>query len=593
MKKAYLPILFLSIFLCFGCQKKDDVKDIPYITNETYLNNPESLKDKVCFKLAIPDLGNSKKIYLTNFTSEIHNAPGISVYDNYIVLNDNKNPVEITILLDLENNKEPCLFRLSGTDINLVEEEGQKNSYTITLQPGENKIVIGTRIKWTDSDSSPSYNCAYINYENKSAWNLQKFEKAIISFHCSSDFLVSNFEDLSNFALKSKNVYFFKKENRTDLFWEDSTFPSKNLVFAYKDDKSVIYTKNSIKDHDELAISDDISLKQEPQNSSSDVTTIAKNSNVKIIEIGNAEEVDGILSNWLKVEVMKGAQDHNNNLIAPGTAGWCFGAYLKEPMPMSFSDDLEKAFAQSSEDYVTDDCAEIAKDWLIQIAQVDSTDALLSYCNECKTKTYFDRSFYTMPNPLIYVIRANWKEGFDALMEQYFELVNLKYESGKYSETIEYPLEEAVKSGNIYFVNRLLEMSADVNVETPEYLYSPLKDNLLTVCQNPEIEELLISKGIETSFKTDMKMTKCVPEKDSVVKLYDSPDKNAAFKEYEFTEDDAFTVTQVSYKKAEKFTEKTLSGYVQLGRWTKVSVNGESGWVKPGEIFLAYGYYEP
>lgn len=266
---------------------------------------------------------------------------------------------------------------------------------------------------------------------------------------------------------------------------------------------------------------------------------------------------------------------------------------LDADYPLGFSQELIKAFEESDDNWVSDSYGPVVKQWITEISQNNSIDLLLTYCKECEKRTYFERSFNTMPNPLICVIEADWKEGFDTLLEQYYDLVNLKYETEKHSETTEFPLQAAVKSGNLYYVTRLLEMSADVNVDIQESLYSPLKNNLLSFCNNEEIETLLISKGIETSFETNMKMTKCSPEKANSVKLYESPDENAPFIEYEFSDEDCFTVTEVSYKKGEKVKTKEISGYVQLDRWTKVTVNGESGWVKPGEMFLAFGYYQP
>lgn len=259
----------------------------------------------------------------------------------------------------------------------------------------------------------------------------------------------------------------------------------------------------------------------------------------------------------------------------------------------SYSQEIIQLFEESEDSWVGENYGSVVKQWVSQIAKENNTELLLKFCAECKSRTFFDRSFYTVPNPLICVIEADWKDGFDVLLEQYYDLVNLKYETGKYSENIDFPLQTAVKSENIYYVTRLLEMSADVNVDFPEGLYSPIKDNLLSSCNNPQIEELLMAKGIETSFKTDMKMTKCISSEDSIVKLYEAPDENSSFTEYEYTDDDAFGIKEVSYRKAEKVADKTLSGYVQLKRWTKVEVNGNSGWVKPGQMFLAFGYFEP
>ena len=42
-----------------------------------------------------------------------------------------------------------------------------------------------------------------------------------------------------------------------------------------------------------------------------------------------AENIDGISSNWVKVEVQKGAKDRDGRAIRAGTVGWCYGGYLE------------------------------------------------------------------------------------------------------------------------------------------------------------------------------------------------------------------------------------------------------------------------
>ena len=49
---------------------------------------------------------------------------------------------------------------------------------------------------------------------------------------------------------------------------------------------------------------------------------------VKILELGKAETIDGISSNWVKVEVQSGGKDRDGKTITKGTVGWCFGGYF-------------------------------------------------------------------------------------------------------------------------------------------------------------------------------------------------------------------------------------------------------------------------
>ena len=49
---------------------------------------------------------------------------------------------------------------------------------------------------------------------------------------------------------------------------------------------------------------------------------------VKILELGKAENIGGIKSNWVKVEVISG-RDRDGKDIKKKTTGWCYGGYLE------------------------------------------------------------------------------------------------------------------------------------------------------------------------------------------------------------------------------------------------------------------------
>ena len=50
---------------------------------------------------------------------------------------------------------------------------------------------------------------------------------------------------------------------------------------------------------------------------------------VKVLTIGKQDEVDGVKSNWVQVEVLPGGKDKDLNRIPNGTTGWCFGGFLE------------------------------------------------------------------------------------------------------------------------------------------------------------------------------------------------------------------------------------------------------------------------
>ena len=57
-------------------------------------------------------------------------------------------------------------------------------------------------------------------------------------------------------------------------------------------------------------------------------TIMQAGTTVKILEFGKAELIDGIQSNWVKVEVILG-KDKDGKDIRKKTTGWCYGGYLR------------------------------------------------------------------------------------------------------------------------------------------------------------------------------------------------------------------------------------------------------------------------
>ena len=78
-----------------------------------------------------------------------------------------------------------------------------------------------------------------------------------------------------------------------------------------------------------MTVSENLRLRSEEATTSDVVTVLQAGTRVKILEVGKAETIDGISSNWVKVEVQSGAKDRDGKTITKGTVGWCFGGYLK------------------------------------------------------------------------------------------------------------------------------------------------------------------------------------------------------------------------------------------------------------------------
>ena len=78
-----------------------------------------------------------------------------------------------------------------------------------------------------------------------------------------------------------------------------------------------------------MTVSENLRLRSEEATTSDILTVLQAGTRVKILEVGKAETIDGISSNWVKVKVQSGAKDRDGKTITKGTVGWCFGGYLK------------------------------------------------------------------------------------------------------------------------------------------------------------------------------------------------------------------------------------------------------------------------
>ena len=79
-----------------------------------------------------------------------------------------------------------------------------------------------------------------------------------------------------------------------------------------------------------MVVSENLKLRSAEATSSDVLAVMEAGTKVEILEVGKAETIDGITSNWVKVEVQYGAYDRDGWQIQAGTTGWCYGGYLEE-----------------------------------------------------------------------------------------------------------------------------------------------------------------------------------------------------------------------------------------------------------------------
>ncbi len=88
-------------------------------------------------------------------------------------------------------------------------------------------------------------------------------------------------------------------------------------------------TSTNVAQNKIMTVKENLKLRSGEATATQVLTVMAAGTKVKILELGKSETIDGISSNWVKVEVQKGAKDRDGNPIKAGTVGWCYGGYLK------------------------------------------------------------------------------------------------------------------------------------------------------------------------------------------------------------------------------------------------------------------------
>lgn len=78
-----------------------------------------------------------------------------------------------------------------------------------------------------------------------------------------------------------------------------------------------------------MLVTENLKLRSGEATSTDVLAVMQAGTKVKILELGKSETIDGINSNWVKVEVQAGAKDRDGKPIKAGTVGWCYGGYLK------------------------------------------------------------------------------------------------------------------------------------------------------------------------------------------------------------------------------------------------------------------------
>lgn len=255
-------------------------------------------------------------------------------YDKSVFSFDN-----FELIYDLSGHRFDNLFCIGSVTVTVLDFKTYESYSIITLQHGAYKNNLYDA-------------CTLLNWEE-----VRKAESTIVSDkrdrgrtwpRYTNDFI---FEEDGDYLLiyfdKEKKIPFatFAKMNK------ETEEQFKNLIYNNKCDLSKVTwprhadgscdyenkktsvapsgSATNVSINKVMTASVNLKLRSGEATSSNVITVMSAGTKVKILELGKAETIDGINSNWVKVEVQANAKDRDGKPIKKSTIGWCYGGYLK------------------------------------------------------------------------------------------------------------------------------------------------------------------------------------------------------------------------------------------------------------------------
>ena len=127
------------------------------------------------------------------------------------------------------------------------------------------------------------------------------------------------------FQIKNdKSIYKYPSLKKNNLL--EIIKSKKYRPFLYFDEIIKVSTDDSfytnVSKNKTMLVNENLKLRSGEASSTQVLVVMQAGTKVKILELGKAETIDGISSNWVKVEVQKGAKDREGKPIKSGTVGW-------------------------------------------------------------------------------------------------------------------------------------------------------------------------------------------------------------------------------------------------------------------------------
>ena len=197
--------------------------------------------------------------------------------------------------------------------------------YLITSDISNNGIQCYTLEKNIDTGRIDSEKeiLRYFDGENETAIFFERDGDYINLYNDSNrNEMIESFVFVSNYDFIKENIKMILKGNKCDL--------SKVSSCDYDGSKKTVAVQSTnVSKNKTMTATENLKLRSAEATTSDVITVMSAGTKVKILEVGKAETIDGISSNWVKVEVQSGGKDRDGKTITKGTVGWCFGGYLK------------------------------------------------------------------------------------------------------------------------------------------------------------------------------------------------------------------------------------------------------------------------
>ena len=180
------------------------------------------------------------------------------------------------------------------------------------------------------------YNRKYMAYENQPEF-LPLFEKETpfkIILTLDGDYMKMYIDEVSEENLFQTLIRTTPEAcNQIEKWIKGESDDLSKVVMPKKlsvqNESSKATSSTNVSPNQTMLVSENLKLRSGEATTSDVITVMSVGTKVKILELGKAETIDGISSNWVKVEVQAGAKDRDGKTITKGTVGWCFGGYLK------------------------------------------------------------------------------------------------------------------------------------------------------------------------------------------------------------------------------------------------------------------------